>query len=272
MPFHTILLLGWRSTVQARYALVGSLCLLAGFQIVIVGQASAIEEAHSFSRMTELMPAFLQRGLGSKSLLLATFKGTVAFGYFHPVVAVLTAVIAIYFTTEPAHEVESGLVDLNLARSVPRHAVITRSLLLAVAAVGAATLLMGAGTWVGLRLFASPAFDAPSLSIAALLLAHLAAVACCFGAFGLAVAAGARRWSTAFTTAALAAVVLYLIDFLAIGWPVMRSAAWISPFHYYPALSILSGDAPNVRNLAILVNATAVLAAVGYWRFERRDL
>jgi putative exporter of polyketide antibiotics len=272
MSRQTLFLLAWRSAVQARYVLFGSLCLLTGFQIVIVGQASAIEEAHSFSRMTELVPAFLQRGLGSRSLLLATFKGTVAFGYFHPVVAVLTAIVAIYFTTEPAHEVESGLVDLTLARSVPRHAVITRSLLLAATAVLVAAMLMGAGTWTGLRLFASPAFDAPSATTAALLLVHLVAVACCFGAFGLVVAAGARRWSTAFTTAALAAVLLYLVDFLAIGWPLMRSVSWLSPFHYYPALSILAGDAPPLRNLAILLGGTTAFAVVGYWRFGRRDL
>ena len=67
--------LAWRSVVQSRYLLLGSVCLLAAFQLVIVGQASAIEEAHSFSRVAELVPAFLQRGLGSRSMLLATFTG-----------------------------------------------------------------------------------------------------------------------------------------------------------------------------------------------------
>jgi putative exporter of polyketide antibiotics len=262
----------WRSTVQARYALLGTLVLLGGFQLVIVGQASAIEQTQAFSRMMDLVPGFLQRGLGSKSLLFATFKGTVAFGYFHPVVAILTAIIAIYFTTEPAHEVESRLVDLTLARAVPRHVVITRSLVIALSAVLLATILMAGGTWMGLQLFASPEFEAPSLATSVRLLAHLAAVAACFGAFGLAIAAGATRWSTAFTTAALAAVLLYLVDFLAIGWPFMRSIAWLSPFHYYPALSIIAGDAPPLRNVAILSSAAAVFAAVAYWRFERRDL
>ena len=97
--------------------LLGCLVLLAGFQIIIVGQASALEQAHSFGRMAELVPGFLQRGLGSQSMLLVTFKGTVAFGYFHPVVVVLVSVLAIYFATEPAHEVESGLVDLDAGAS-----------------------------------------------------------------------------------------------------------------------------------------------------------
>jgi ABC-2 type transport system permease protein len=120
------------------------------------------------------------------------------------------------------------------------------------------------GTRVGLRVFASPGFDAPSLAISARMLLHLAGVACCFGGLALAIAAGARRWSTAFTTAALTAVVLYLIDFLAIGWTPMRAIAWISPFHYYPALSILAGTAPAWRNVGILMTASAILCAIGY--------
>jgi ABC-type transport system involved in multi-copper enzyme maturation permease subunit len=264
--------MAWRSIVQARYVLIGSVCLLGFFQIVIVGQASAIEETHSFSRVAELVPAFLQRGLGSRSLLLATFKGTVAFGYFHPVVAVLTAVIAVYFATEPAHEVEAGLVDLTLARAVPRHAVITRALLLVLFTALVAVTLMAAGTWLGLRLFASPSFSAPSFVTRVLLLAHLAAVATCFGAIGLFIASGAKRWSTAFTSAVLVVIVCYSVDFLAIGWPLMRSVAWISPFHYFPALDIIAGEPTSLSNPAILISATTGFALLAYWRFLGRDL
>jgi ABC-type transport system involved in multi-copper enzyme maturation permease subunit len=271
-PHPMLAVLAWRSVVQARYVLFGCLSLLAAFQIIIVGQASALEETRSFGRMAEFVPAFLQRGLGSQSMLLVTFKGTVAFGYFHPVVAVLISVLAIYFATEPAHDVEAGLVDLVLARAVPRRVVVTRSLLLAAGAVVAAVMLMALGTQLGLRMFAAPEFDAPSAATIARMLLHLAAVASCFGGFALAIAAGARRWSTSFTTAALAAVVLYLVDFLAIGWPPMRTIAWLSPFHYYPALSILAGTAPPWRNLGILLSVSIVLCALGYLRFNRRDL
>jgi ABC-type transport system involved in multi-copper enzyme maturation permease subunit len=272
MTGRTLAVLAWRSVVQARYLLLGCIGLLTGLQVVIVGQASAIEEAHSFSRMADLVPAFLQRGLGGKSLLLATFKGTVAFGYFHPLVIIVTATIAVYFATEPAHEIEAGLVDLTLARVVPRHHVVTRALLLAVGAVAIVVTLMGLGTWFGLRVFASPGFVAPSPGTAALLLVHLAAVAVCFGGFGLAVAAWAKRWTTAFTTGALAVLLLYLVDFLAIGWPAMRSIAWISPVHYYPALDIVAGDPLHLGNLGILLAAATALSGAAYWRFARRDL
>lgn len=101
---------------------------------------------------------------------------------------------------------------------------------------------------------------------------NLAAAASCFAAFAVFVATLSRRWTTAFTTAALTAVILYLFDFLALGWRPVRAIAWISPFHYYPALSIIAGDSPLGRNVAILAGAAALFAAVGYWCFGRRDL
>jgi len=261
-----------RSLAQARYVVIGAYGLLFLFQMVIIGQAAEIQRTQSFGRLAELMPAFLQRGLGSSAMLLATFRGTVAFGYFHPVVCLLVTVVAIYVATEPAHEIESGLVDLELARSVPRRRFVTRSLVLAELTIAGSVLLMGSGTWLGLRVFDTAVMDRPSLAMCLRLLVNLAATASCFAAFALLVAARSRRWSTAFTTAALTAVVLYLIDFLAIGWRPVRAIAWISPFHYFPALSIVAGNAPLGRDVSLLIGAAAVCAIGAYLSFSRRDL
>jgi ABC-type transport system involved in multi-copper enzyme maturation permease subunit len=261
-----------RSAAQARYVLIGAYALLCGFQIVLIGQAAEIQRTQTFGRIADLMPAFLQRGLGSRAMLLATFRGTVAFGYFHPVVCLLVAFVAMYIATEPAHEIESGLVDVELARPLPRHRLVTRSLLLAGLSIVGAVALMGAGTWIGMRLFDTPAADMPSSALRLRLLGNLAATASSFAAFALFVATVSRRWTTAFTTAALTGVVLYLLDFLALGWPALRTLAWISPFHYYPALAIVAGESPLGHDLTVLLGAAAAFAAAAYWCFARRDL
>jgi len=261
-----------RSASQARYLMLGSLVLLWAFQIVIVGQAAEIERTNSFSRMAELLPGFLQRGLGSKALILATFKGTVAFGYFHPVVCILVAGMAMYLATEPAHEVESGLVDVELARSLPRHRLLTRSLLLALAALLVAVGVMAFGTWMGARFFGAGDFGLPALGVRVRLLGNLLALGWCLAGFALLVATLSRRWMTAFTTVMLTAVIAYMIDFLAIGWRPMETIAWLSPFHYYPALSIIAGDASTGRDLAVLFGSATVFIAAAYWQFQRRDL
>jgi putative exporter of polyketide antibiotics len=261
-----------RSLAQSLRILIGVFVLLVGFQLMIVMQASSYQQSQSFGRIAELMPGYLQRGLGHMALLLASFPGMVTAGYFHPVIVVMLAQLAIYLATEPASEVETGLVDLVLARAVPRRHLVTRSLLLMVFVVAMAALAMGGGTWVGLRLFADPAWDWPPATTLVGLLVHLAAVACCLGGLGLAIAAGAKRRNVAFGAVAFSAVVLYLVAFLAISWAPARLVAWLSPFNYYPAVSILAGVAPRWSNLLVLTSATVVLVGVAYWRFERRDL
>jgi ABC-type transport system involved in multi-copper enzyme maturation permease subunit len=262
-----------RSSGDAWHVLAGCLLLLTGFQLVLAAQAASIESSQAFGKMADFIPAFLQRGLGQQALLLASFKGTVAFGYFHPIIVVLVSVLAVYLATEPAFDVESGRVDLLLARAVPRRRLITRSLLLSAGAVVFVMALMSLGTWAGLRLFASAhAASWPSARTIALLIAHLTAVAWCFSGLGLAVAAGAGRWITAFTSVALLLILTYLLDYLAIGWRPARAIAWLSPFGYYPAIPILAGTAPAWSNLLVLWSATLGFIAVAYWRFERRDL
>ena len=261
-----------RSASQARYLMLGALTLLWGFQIVIVGQAAEIERTSSFGRMAELLPGFLQRGLGSKALILATFKGTVAFGYFHPIVCILVSGLAMYLATEPAHEVESGLVDIQLARSMPRHRLLTRSLLLALAALLVAVGVMAAGTSMGARFFGAGGLDLPAPGVRLRLLANLVALGWCLTGFALLVATLSHRWMTAFTTVMLTAVIAYMIDFIAIGWSPMETIAWLSPFHYYPALSIVAGDASTGRDMGVLLVAATVFIASAYWQFQRRDL
>jgi len=262
-----------RSSGDAWHVLAGCLLLLTAFQLVLAAQAASIETSQAFGKMADFIPAFLQRGLGQQALLLASFKGTIAFGYFHPIIVVLVSVLAVYLATEPAYDVESSRVDLLLARAIPRHRLITRSLLLSAGAVAGVMALMALGTWTGLHVFASShAASWPSASTIANLIVHLTAVAWCFTGLGLAVAAGSGRWITAFTSVALLLVVTYLLDYLAIGWRPARAVAWLSPFDYYPAIPILAGTAPVWNNLLVLWSATVVFVAIAYWRFERRDL
>ena len=261
-----------RSAVQSLYVLVPCLLLLAGFQLIIVAQAASIESTRSFERMAELIPAFLQRGMGGRAMLLATFKGTVTFGYFHPVIAIMVSVLAIYMASEPAYDVESGLVDLVLARSIPRHRLITRSLLLFTAVTARGGPLHGLrdlDRTARVRVDRHRTGPRHGLS------------AGCWCTWCRSAGASARwgwRWRPVRAAGAprspvtLGAVALYLIEVLAIGWAPARTVAWISPFHYYPALPIVAGDPVGLTNVAVLLTAAAVLTATAYWRFNRRDL
>lgn len=261
-----------RSASQMRYGFVGSLALACGFQIVLVAEAVRLAKTQSFGLLAGMLPEFLQRGLGDQLAMVASVKGTVIFGYFHPIVCILIPLVAMYVTTEPAHDIEARLVDLVLARSMPRSILLTRSLALAAGYIVAAMALTAAGTWAGVQLFHAQPYGVPSFRLIARLLWHLGAVALAVAALGLWLGVVARRRATAFTAGALIVVLLYLVDLLASGSWLLGWVAPLSPFHYYDAFAIAAGQAHQARDLGILLGAAAVLSGVAYWRFERRDL
>jgi len=262
-----------RSVVQMRYVVLGSLVLTFALQLVLVGQAVSIQESQSFANMASLLPSFIKGALGSDlTLLMASFKGTVMLGYFHPLLIVLIPAIAMYAATEPAHEIESGLVDLVLARSMPRAIVLTRSLTVGLLYSLAAISVMALGTYSGAVLFDSGRFELPSTSLLARLLLHVFALCCCFAGYGLLAGVLSKRWATAFTTGVLTAVLAYLVDFLALGWPVLRWAAYFSPYRYYHALAIASGAVWETADYIVLFGTGLAFTIAAYWRFQRRDL
>jgi ABC-type transport system involved in multi-copper enzyme maturation permease subunit len=261
-----------RSASQMRYGIAGSLALACAFQIVLVGEAVRLAKTQSFGLVAGLLPQFLQRGLGNQLMTVASFQGTIIFGYVHPLVCLLIPLVAMYAATEPAHDVEARLVDLVLARSMRRSLLLTRSLLLAAAYIVAAALLTAAGTWGGVELFHARPYGVPSVPVIAQLLWHLIALAFSVAAFGLCLGAFMRRRAGAFTAGALIVVLLYVIEVLAVGSPVLERLASLSPFHYDDAFAIAAGQAPELRDLAVLAGAAAVFSAAAFWRFGRRDL
>ena len=173
-----------RSVAHSRHLVLGAMVFFFFFQLLLIAHASEIERSQAFGRVGELMPGFLQRGLGAQAMLLASFKGSVSFGYFHPLVVCAVSLIAVYLATEPTHDVETGRVDLVLARSVPRHRMLTRSLLLSLAVTTAITALMLSGTYTGLLWFASD-IAWPSIGMLTLLALHLIGVVWCCASISL---------------------------------------------------------------------------------------
>ena len=241
-----------RSLARHRMLLVALTGLLAGFQVVLVLIARNLQRQGLYSQMAALMPPFVQEALGGA--LVASFGGTVALGFFHPIVMLSLSCAAIYLASEPAGEVEEGLVDLVVARPVPRHLIVARS---AIVFAGGTALIVavmfvanrGAVRW--LTPGSDTALPAARLTMVA---TNLLAVVWCFG------------------TVALAAVFLYLLQFAAAAWNPLRPFARFSPFHYYEAMRTLMGAAAPARDISLLMGITVALIAVAYASYLHRDL
>lgn len=261
-----------RSLARVRGVVIAVAALLSAFQVALVLQAASYDQQHMFETLGRMMPGFVQRWLGDSVATLASFGGIVSFGYFHPVVVLLVAMVAALVASDPAADVEAGYVDLLLSRPLARHWLVTRSAVLSLACPLALTGLMMISTWITVALVAPPSARGPSLATLSILAAHLVGVAWWFGALSLALAGVARRRGAAFAPAAIAAVALYFVNVLAASWKPAGVADVLSPFHYYRGTEIVAGLTNPARDLFVLGSTAAALVAASYWRFRARDL
>jgi ABC-2 type transport system permease protein len=243
--------------------------LLALFQVSLVATAASFEDGQNFDRLAGLAPAFIQQFLGSA---LTSFAGMTSVSFYEPLILIVIVQVAIYLATEPAGDVESGLVDLLLARPVPRHRLVTRSLLTMSGASIGLPLVMVASLWICLRWLAPAGARWPDTRTIGDLMAHLTAVAWCFGGIALAAASFARRRGAAQSAVGVTAVALYFLDFVGDAWSRAGWAAPLSPFHYFHGARILAGTAHSSRELGLLLTLGGLAVVVAYWRFQRRDL
>jgi ABC-2 type transport system permease protein len=159
-----------------------------------------------------------------------------------------------------------------LARPVPRHWIVTRSLLVMMIGIALMSGAMYATTWAGLWWLAPPDAQWPDPRTALSLSAHVCLIAVCFGSAALAASGWTRRRGAAVGAVAIVAIAAYLVELLESIWAPARDVARFSPFHYFNASGILTGSAPEFRNLAVLGTIALAATAVAYWQFSRRDL
>ena len=261
-----------RTLARSWRGLVGMAVVLSAFQVAAALIAASLERTRTFAQLAAIVPSFVGPAVGGTVQMVASFPGTVAFGFCHPVVILAVVQGAIYLASEPADEIERGLVDLVAARPLPRHVLVTRALLAAIAGVGLIVTAMIAVSTAAVYLVMPAGANAPGSRTIGLLGAHLAAVALCFAGASLLVSAYARRRSAAVGGIGLLAVSLFLVDAAAAFWSTLAPLAPLTPFHYYKGMSLLLGTSNPARDLAVLLTATILLVAAAYVRYERRDL
>lgn len=258
-----------RSLGRVRILSASLALVLAALQLSIIAAAASFVDKGNFELLTQVVPSFVVQVMGPA---LTSFRGMVLIAYVDPLIVMLLVVFAIFLATEPAGEVESNLVDLLLARPMPRHLIVTRTFLVMAFGTILMTGAMQATTWAGLWWMAPGDAQWPAARTVVSLSAHMMLIAWCFGGVALAASGWARRRGAVIGAVGVLAIAAYLVELLESIWTPARELARFSPFHYYAAASILAGTAPETRNLAVLGITVLAALALAYWRYQRRDL
>ena len=246
--------------------------LLTAFQVILILIANSIQSSNTFDQMGAMMPAFARDMLGPAMGSFTSFRGFVCLGYFHLVVMSALIALSIAMSTIPTSEIETGFIDLILARPLPRHWLITRSILVVVLSSAAILLLMMAGTWVGLETLAARDAEWPSRQLVLSLAANLGLLMLCWSGIAMAIGAASRRRGVAGAIAGLLALTMFLLDYVARAWKPAESTGWLSPFRYFTPFDLLMGTPLSVKNLLVLAGIAAAGFVLAYTFFSRRDI
>lgn len=266
-----LLALVGRSLSRARFLLLGLATLLGGFQLMIVVIAAEIQRTGTFNVLAALLPQFVQSLVGG--LVFGSFAGLATLGFVHPIVVLVLVEAAIFLASEPAWEVEAGIVDLTMARPVPRGVLVTRTVLVAFGATAALLALMVGAMRLSLHGLAPAGVLWPPLRTQALLALNLMAVAWWFAALSLLVASFVRRRSIAIGGTGLVAVTLYLFHLVAEMSASLHRYRPFTPFHYFNSLLLVRGSSQEwPTDVALLLGTAAVLCLAAWRAYATRDL
>jgi ABC-2 type transport system permease protein len=155
---------------------------------------------------------------------------------------------------------------------VARHWIITRTIALTTLVSAALLLLMVAGTWTGLQMFAPADVQWPSAKLINSLAINLGMLTLSWGGVAMAIGAASSRRSVAGGSAGLLALTTFLLDYVARLWQPAEKVAWMSPFRYYNPFDLITGNPLPVKNLIVLGAIAAAGFGAAYILFARRDI
>jgi len=245
--------------------------LLAAVQAFRVLIAASLHNAGQFDQITALLPPFVRDIFGSSLASVMTFNGIVCGVYFDTGFIVALLALAIALATLPASEIETGFADLILARPMPRHWLITRTIALVLFSILLMLLMIMAGTWAGLALFAPPDAPWPSARQTGSLALSLGMLVVCWSGVAMAFGAAYRRGVASAATSLLAFAAL-LLDWAHRLWPPLDSIAWLSPFYYFQPYELVAGDPLRLENLLVLWAIATTGYTLAYLIISLRDI
>ena len=220
--------------------------------------------------MFEALPPYFRAFAGGQLMNQLSFTAFVAFGFQHPAWSAMGLALAVMTATIPAAERESGLLDLLLARPVPRARYFTATLVCLVVGmilIPAAQLL---GLVVGLATIEPSEEEVTWVQFLPTTVCMSALFLAC-GGLTLFFSSGAKRRGSASSRAVGVILVLYVVQaFIGLYAP-LEKLAWLSPFHYFrPIVNAMQGT--RWSDLLMILTIFAVTTSAAFVRFSRRDI
>lgn len=258
-----------RNLRHLQKMIFGTTVGLIAFETLLTWAASQIEKNTGLRALIQILPPAAQEILAPQ-LAYVSFPGAVAFGFGHPIALAASIAFVVVAATVPLGEMETGFLDLVLARPVSRRSYLLASLTSVILGAILAPAGLLAGAALGLSLVGLPS-ELPWTRYARSA-AELGPLLLAVGGYTLLLAAGARRRGPAIARSVGLTLAFFFLDFLAQIRTELRPAQYISPFHYFrPVPAAVTPELP-IKNLIVLLGLFVATTALAFVRFDRRDV
>jgi len=248
-----------------------SASIVALLQFLIIKAITTVDADSMTSLFFSQLPERFRLVVNETLISRMTVEGAAAFGFNHPIVIILVAIIAVSVPTRHVSgEIENGVMELLLAHPVGR---VRLALSLWVSAAGMTLIVVvGAlvGSIIGVMVFhvASGAFVVRLIEIAL----NLWVLAVLIETVALLVSVWGTRGSRPGLWTAVTVLTFYVLHFLTPLWDVLQPTTPFNLFTYYQPHKLVIGESNFGGDVLVLVAVTAVFLTLAVHRFHTRDI
>jgi ABC-type transport system involved in multi-copper enzyme maturation permease subunit len=254
-----------------RSLIIFSMVFIALMQIIMILFITTINPQPIISAILSQLPQKFGSFITQQFITQFTIRGAAAFGFNHPMVLAVMAIVAIILPSRHlAGEIETGTMELLLSYPVKRSAFI-----ISVWLAGSSVLLLiilsgGLASIAGLvyyheingELFQSITRIVINLWFFFILIMTGSLL---FSAFE-------KEGSKAGMRMAATLLIFYFWHFLTSLWKAVESTDRFNIFHYYQPHKIMMGEQQVWVNLIVLIILTVFCFLAAVWHFKRRDI
>ncbi|MET9618690.1 ABC transporter permease subunit [Kitasatospora indigofera] len=263
----------WLALYRRRRMLVALVLGMVVFETLIVVIADTLSPAQLFAGGGRTPPSAFRAFSGSSGdVSIASYPGLLGAGLTHPFwIAIQLTAVGALTAAAVAADVESGTIELLMARPVSRNRLLAERT--AAVAIASVVLNLAATSTVAIGVALSPQLHraVPVSGVFAAGLLGCAFTLCLTGPALAVSAAGRRRSQVVGTTIAFGAVG-FALNFVALAWSKAAPLRFLSPFHYYTPGDALAHGAVPWFSAGVLAAVGLAGVAAAFGLLARRDL
>lgn len=250
---------------------LSAMILISGMQFFIVFLVERLQFLSVVESVLNKLPAEVQAFMGEQFFAQLSIKSAAAFGYAHPVVLTMFAIIAIIIPARHiAGEIENGTMEVLLAQPVSRKVMYFLVWVLS----GFLLLILAASAVFGtsLAMWLYPQANVVSFTDLARLGTNQWLLMLSIFSLTIMLSAFSRESAKTVQQAAVIVLFFFFLDYFVKIWSDISILKYITLFTYFNTQKLVIAPEVYMSNILVLAGFSLIAGLIDYIKFLRRDI